>query len=191
MTTALPADLVRDLETAGYFPQTAVQSLERSLRGARPLAHLVRPETTFDGPEVRRHLTVMVLTASHLLITHLDDDPADALNPSQVVSTTERIRLRRITVTGLSQVFDTDGQEAPGREAEVTLGVSWDGSRRVDLERAVCEDPNCQVDHGYTGTIAPSDLALRVSSLADGAGAVEAALAFHATLVDAVDALDA
>ncbi|MFC7457826.1 DUF5998 family protein [Brachybacterium sp. GCM10030267] len=191
MTTALPAELLADLETAGYFPQTAAQSLERSLRGAAVLAYLVRPETTFDGPEVRRHLTVVVLTGTHLLVTHLDDDPADAMNPSQVVSTTERIRLQRITGTGLSQVFDTDGQQTPAREAEVTLGITWNGSRRVDLERAVCEDPNCQVDHGYTGTIAPSDLALRVSALADGDDAVEAALRFHAELVDAIDALDA
>lgn len=191
MTTALPADLLRDLETAGYFPQTAAQSLERLLRKNRPVAHLVRAETTFDGPEVRRHLTVVVLTAAHLLITHLDDDPADALNPSQVVSTTERIRLQRITATGLSQVFDTDGQQGPGQESEITLGVSWDGSRRVDLERAVCEDPNCQLDHGYTGTIAPSDLALRVSALADGSGAVDAALAFHDQLIDAIDAAGA
>ncbi|MGO2310819.1 MAG: DUF5998 family protein [Brachybacterium tyrofermentans] len=190
MTTALPADLLTELETAGYFPQTAAQSLQRSLHGARPLAHLVRPETTFDGPEVRRHLTVLVLTATHLLVTHLDDDPADALNPSQVVSTTERVRLQRIASTGLSQVFDTDGQQTPGREAEITLGITWSGSHRVDLERAVCEDPNCQADHGYTGTMAPSDLALRVSALADGDDAVEAALRFHDELVDAVDALD-
>lgn len=188
MTTALPADLLTELETAGYFPQTAAQSLQRSLHGARPLAHLVRPETTFDGPEVRRHLTVLVLTATHLLVTHLDDDPADALNPSQVVSTTERVRLQRIASTGLSQVFDTDGQQTPGREAEITLGITWSGSHRVDLERAVCEDPNCQADHGYTGTMAPSDLALRVSALADGDDAVEAALRFHDELVDALDA---
>ncbi|MGP5006385.1 MULTISPECIES: DUF5998 family protein [Brachybacterium] len=191
MTTALPADLLTELETAGYFPQTAAQSLKRSLHGARPLAHLVRPETTFDGPEVRRHLTVLVLTATHLLVTHLDDDPADALNPSQVVSTTERVRLQRIASTGLSQVFDTDGQQTPGREAEITLGITWSGSHRVDLERAVCEDPSCQADHGYTGTMAPADLALRVSALADGDDAVEAALRFHDELVDAVDALDA
>lgn len=191
MTTALPTELLSALETAGYFPHTAARSLERSLRGTVPLAHLVRPETTFDGPEVRRHLTVVVLTSTHLVITHLDDDPADALNPSQVVSTTERVRLQRITSSGLSQVFDTDGQQNPGAEAEITLGVSWDGSRRVDLERAVCEDPGCQVDHGYTGTVAPSDLALRVSALADGAGAVEEALAFHDHLVDAIDAAGA
>ncbi|NMA78150.1 MAG: hypothetical protein GX960_12980, partial [Actinomycetales bacterium] len=163
----------------------------RSLRSAPPVAYLVRPETTFDGPEVRRHLTVLVLTATHLLITHLDDDPADALNPSQVVSTTERIRLQRITATGLSQVFDTDGQHSPAREAEITLGVTWDGTRRVDVERAVCEDPSCQLDHGYTGTTAPSDLALRVSALADGAGAVDEALAFHDVLLDAIDAATA
>jgi len=187
MTTALPADLLTALETAGYFPQTAARSLERSLRSARAIAHLVRPETTFDGPEVRRHLTVVVLTSTHLLITHLDDDPADALNPSQVVSTTERIRLQRITSTGLSQVFDTDGTGSSGAETEITLGITWDGSRRVDLERAVCEDPNCQLDHGYTGTIAPSDLALRVSALADGVAAVDEALAFHERLIDAID----
>ncbi|APX31640.1 hypothetical protein BH708_01695 [Brachybacterium sp. P6-10-X1] len=191
MTTALPADLLTELETAGYFPQTAAQSVQRSLHGGRPLAHLVRPETTFDGPEVRRHLTILVLTATHLLVTHLDDDPADALNPSQVVSTTERVRLKGIFSTGISQVFDTDGQRTPGRESEITLGITWNGSRRVDLERAVCEDPNCQVDHGYTGTISPSDLALRVSALADGDDAVEAALRFHAELVDAIDAADA
>ena len=62
MTTALPADLRKDLETAGYFPQAASRSIERSLRGAAVLTHLVRAETTFDGPEVRRHLTVVVLT---------------------------------------------------------------------------------------------------------------------------------
>ena len=190
MTTALPADLQKDLETAGYFPQAASRSIERSLRGARVLTHLVRAETTFDGPEVRRHLTVVVLTASHLLITHLDDDPADALNPSQVVSTTERVRLRSISVTGLSQVFDTDGQRATGAESEVTLGVSWDGSRRVALEPADSGDPTCQADHGYTGTTSPSDLALRVSALADGDAAVEAALAFHDRLVEAIDALE-
>lgn len=189
MTTVLPAALLRDLESAGYFPATAAQTLDRAVRRSEVLAHLVRPETTFDGPEVRRHLTVLALTRSHLLITHLDDDPADALNPSQVVATTERIALTAITATGLSQVFDTDGDggRAGAQEAEVTLGISWGGTRRIDLERAVCEDPTCQMDHGYTGTIAPSDLALRISALADGAAAVTAALDFHDQLVDAID----
>lgn len=190
MSTTLPADLIAALVSAGYFPQTAEASMERSLRGRRIIAHLVRPETTFDGAEVRRHLTVLLLTRTHLLVTHLDDDPADALNPSQVVATTERLRLSRIGAVGLSQVFDTDGQSVRGTEAEVTLGISWGGSSRVDLDRAVCEDPECQADHGYTGSVAPADLALRVSALADGDRAVADAIAFHEALLDAIDALE-
>ncbi|MCL6423455.1 DUF5998 family protein [Brachybacterium sp. JHP9] len=187
-TSALPADLLSELEGAGYFPQIAAASLERSVRGAAVIAHLVRPETTFDGPEVRRHLTVLALTATHLVISHLDDDPADVLNPSQVVAAVERVRLERVHTTGLSQVFDADASGARARESEVTLALTWGGSRRLDLERAWCEDPECQVDHGFSGTLSPGDLALRVSALADGEAAVRAALDFHDALLDAVDA---
>lgn len=191
MTPALPTALLSDLMAAGYFPQTAASSIERSLRRAQVTAHLVRPETTFDGAEVRRHLTVLVLTPTHLLITHLDDDPADELNPSQVVATTERVRLTRISGTGLSQVFDTDGQRVRGTEAEITLGIAWSGTHRVDVDRAVCDDPECRADHGYSGTVAPADVALRVSALADGPSAVQAAIDFHGALLDAIDAADA
>lgn len=191
MTATLPIGLREELLRSGYFPQTAAACLERSLRGAPVDGYLVRPETTFDGAEVRRHLTVLALTARHLIIAHLDDDQADELNPSQVVVTTERVRLTRIVSVGLNQVFDSEGASVPGREAEVTLGVTWGGSRRLDVERGWCEDPDCQADHGWTGTIAPSDIALRVSALADGEDAMQAALAFHGLLADAVDALDA
>ena len=185
-------DALRDaLLRAGYFPQTALACLERSLRGAGVRAHLVRPETTFDGAEVRRHLTVLALTDRHLVISHIDDEGADELNPSQVVVTTERVRLSRIVSVGLSQVFDTDGDTAQAREAEATLGITWGGSRRLEIERGWCEDPECQADHGWTGTVAPSDIALRISALADGADALDEALAFHAVLSDAVDELDA
>lgn len=191
MTATLPAGLHEELLRSGYFPQTAASCLERSLRGATVEAYLVRPETTFDGAEVRRHLTVLVLTARHLLIAHLDDDQADELNPSQVVVTTERVRLSRIVSVGLNQVFDSEGSTVGGHEAEVTIGVTWGGSRRVELERGWCEDPDCQADHGWSGTVAPSDIALRVSALADGDVALQATLAFHGLLADAVDALDA
>ncbi|EWS82879.1 DUF5998 family protein [Brachybacterium phenoliresistens] len=191
MTSALPADLASELEASGYFPQTAAACVARALRGAPVRAHLVRPETTFDGSEVRRHLTVLALTERHLVISHIDDESADELNPPQVVATTEKVRLDRIGTTGLTQVFAADDEGSGVEESEVTLGISWGGSRRIDLERAWCEDPNCQADHGYTGTLAPSDLALRISALADGPLAVAAAIAFHERLMDAVDELEA
>ena len=183
----LPPALLVELETAGYFPQTVAESVRRGVRGARILAHLVRPETTFDGAEVRRHITILVLTPRHLVVTHVDDDQADELNPSQVVASTERIRLERVRTTGLTQVFDAQGSTAAGAEAEVTLGISWGGTSRLDLERAVCDDPSCQYDHGLTGTQTPADIALRISALADGAAAVAGALEFHDALADAID----
>ena len=190
MSSTLPAALVDELRRSGYFPQVAAACLERALGRAEVRSHLVRPETTFDGAEVRRHLTVLALTERHLVVCHMDDDQADELNPSQVVVTTERIRLPRIASCGLSQIFDTDGAAVRGREAEVTLGITWGASRRVDIDRSWCEDPQCQAEHGWTGTVAPSDIALRVSALADGEAAVGDALRFHADLMDALDALD-
>ena len=190
MIAALPAAMTRAVLDAGYFPQTAMTSLQRSVRHAEVIAYLVRPETSFDGSEVRRHLTILALTSKHLHITHLDDDPADALNPSQVVATTDRVSLRRLRVTGLTQVHDTDGQRVRPAEAEVTLGMSWGGTRRIDLERGVCSDPECPADHGWSGSSTPADLALRVSALADGERAVEEAIAFYGALLDAIDAVE-
>ena len=182
---SLPLDLSRAVERAGYFPETARAAVERSVRGAEVRAFLVRPETTFDGPEVRRHLTVLVMTDRHLFVTHVDDEVADALNPTQVVVSTERVALERVRSVGLSQVFDTDGAHISAAQSEVTIGISWGASRRIDLERAWCDDPQCEADHGMTGTSSPSDLVIRVSALADGRNAVEECMAFYDAISEA------
>lgn len=174
----LPQDLVESIERAGYFPATACAAVTRALGTSGVRASLVRPETTFDGPEVRRHLTVLVLGDLHLFIIHLDDELADALNPTQVTVSTERVRLSRIHNLALAQVFDSDGSHVSDEQAEVTLGMSWGANRRIELERAWCDDPNCEADHGLTGSSQQADLIVRVSAIADGASAVDDALAF-------------
>jgi hypothetical protein len=52
----------------------------------------------------------------------------------------------------------------------------------VDLEPATCGDPECEGDHGYTGTMTADDFSLRMSSAADGAEAVSQLLAFAQSL---------
>jgi hypothetical protein len=191
-SSLLPGPLLSELQSAGYFPETAARCLARAVRRAPVIAHLVRPETTFDGSEVRRHMTVLVLTPRHLVVTHLDDDPADALNPSQVFATSERVRLDQVRTTGISQVFDTDSDAVArvgATESEVTLGISWGGNLRLEAARALCDDPNCQAEHGWTGNLAPGDLALRVSARAEGSEAVAATIGFHEQLLDALDDL--
>ena len=49
---------------------------------------------------------------------------------------------------------------------------------RLELEPAGCADPNCEADHGYTGSAGNEDFALRVSAAAEGPASVAGLLAF-------------
>ena len=59
---------------------------------------------------------------------------------------------------------------------------------RIDLEPATCGDPQCEADHGFTGTSSNDDLSVRVSEVADGADVVAQALLFSAALSHATAA---
>jgi hypothetical protein len=62
------------------------------------------------------------------------------------------------------------------------LTIGWGAVQRVDLEPAGCNDPQCEADHGYTGTLSSDDFSLRVSAAADGSDAVDGLLSFAASL---------
>jgi hypothetical protein len=64
----------------------------------------------------------------------------------------------------------------------VVLTIGWGAVSRIDLEPAACGDPQCDADHGYTGTASNDDLSVRVSEAADGADVVSQVLAFAAAL---------
>src|SRR2546422_947456 len=53
---------------------------------------------------------------------------------------------------------------------------------RIDLEPAVCADPNCEADHGYTGSVAADDISLRISAAADGPAGIQQVLEFAKAL---------
>ena len=75
-----------------------------------------------------------------------------------------------------------------GNAAEVVLTIGWGAVSRIELEPATCGDPQCEADHGYTGTSSNDDLSVRVSQVADGADVVEQALAFASSLSQATAA---
>ena len=56
--------------------------------------------------------------------------------------------------------------------------MGWGAIARLDLEPATCGDPDCEADHGYTGTSTVDDFSVRVSVAADGTDGVEQAVAF-------------
>ena len=176
------ADVSHDLRQAihrtGYYPEVVADGVFAAAGGEEVLSYFVHHETTFDHEEVRRHLTALLLTGTRLVIAHTDEHPGDDMLPEPYTSTTtEAVTLTSIrTVVVTRMIANPTAGVAPPAEAVLTIG--WGGVGRVDLEPAACSDPECDADHGYTGTIAGDDYTLRVSAAAEGADAVAALLAF-------------
>ncbi|MEJ5914210.1 DUF5998 family protein [Pseudokineococcus sp. 1T1Z-3] len=187
---ALPAPLRRAVDHAGYYPDLVADVVAVALGGEEVTEHLVHQETTFDGEEVRRHVTVVVLTPSRLVVAHADDGtdlvegPAAAAPRSHAAAaTTEAVPLAQVRSVLLSHVVQRPDRYRGGDpSAELTVTIGWGSVQRLDLEPASCADPQCEADHGYSGSLAGDDVVLRVSAAADGADAVARALRFAAAL---------
>jgi hypothetical protein len=176
------ADVSGELRTVihrtGYYPDVVADGVFSAAGGEDVVSYFVHHETTFDHEEVRRHLTVLLLTPTRLVIAHTDEHPGDDLLPEPYTSTTtEAVMLNAIrTVVVTRMVTNPSSGTTPAAEAVLTIG--WGGVSRVDLEPAGCSDPQCEADHGYTGTFAGEDYNLRVSAAAEGRDAVTGLLAF-------------
>jgi hypothetical protein len=184
----LPADLTAAIERAGYYPALVADVVRAALVGEPVVSHLVHLETTFDEDVVRRHITVLALTGTRLLIAHADDHADEPPGPRNVATaTTESIPLSSVTGVMLTHVVESPETYVPGSLGrELTLTLGWGAVSRLDLLPAACSDPSCDADHGYEGTIASDDIALRISAAADGERALTEALAFAERLSAAI-----
>lgn len=181
---ALPAALAADIDRAGYFPALVSQVVAVAVAGEEVRSHFVHQETTFDTEEVRRHITVLVLTPTRFVVAHADDHGPDAHNPtSMAAASTESVPLGSVRSVVVQHVFDQPESHRVGAPpVELSLTIDWGSVMRVDMEPATCGDPSCEADHGYTGTMSRDDITLRVSAAAEGNAAVAAALNFAVTL---------
>ncbi len=188
MTTSDRAgDLLTTLDRVGYYPAEVAAAVADSLAGETVVDYVVHHEPTFDRDEVRRHITVLVLTPTRLLVTHTDENPPDDLLPEPYTSTTtEAVPVDRVGSVSVSRMVGSPAGRPPAGSpsvvAEAVLTVGWGTVSRLDLEPADCGDPDCVADHGYTGTLGTDDFSLRVSATADGAEAVDRLLSFCRTL---------
>ncbi len=178
-------DLRSAIEASGYYPDVVAEAVFAAVAGESVEAHLVHHEPTIDErDEVRRHVTVLVLTPTRLVLAHTDDHAPDDMLPSPYTSsTTEAVAvsaIRNVVVSRMVTEPDSRGGSAAAAEAVLTIG--WGATGRVDLEPALCSDPNCEADHGYTGLVASDDFSLRVSAAAEGPNAVRDLLDFSAAL---------
>ena len=180
------AELGAAIEQTGYYPAVVREGVMGAVAGERVVSFLVHHEPTIDRDEVRRHITVVVLTPTRLILCHTDEHAPDDLLPQPYTSTsTEAITLDQVRSVVVNRMVANPAEitstpvPAPS-EAVVTIG--WGGINRIDLEPADCSDPQCEADHGYTGVLASDDFSLRLSSAADGQAAVDRLLAFAETL---------
>ncbi|MFV0425730.1 MAG: DUF5998 family protein [Beutenbergiaceae bacterium] len=173
-----------DIERAGYYPEIVEDVLALALASEDVVSSLVHVETMLDRAEIRRHVTVMVLTPSRLVVAHVDDITSDDPEVAPAAAaTTESVPIRHLRTIGLTHGFaDPVGYRRGADISEVTLALSWGAVNRVELEPATCGDPGCEADHGYTGSVLPDDLVVRVSADAEGPDAVRAAIEFAAAL---------
>jgi hypothetical protein len=188
MTDAALAQKLRsDIQRSGYYPDLVADALETSLAGEPVASYVVHHEATFDRDELRRHVTVLALTPTRLIVGHTDEHPVDEENTRPYASaSTEAVRIERVDSVVVTRVVSDPATHKPGgAAAEVVLTIGWGAVSRIDLEPATCGDPQCDADHGYTGTASNDDLSVRVSEAADGADVVRQVLAFASALSQA------
>src|SRR6476659_3941722 len=115
------------IDRTGYYPDVVADGVMRAVSGEDVVSFFVHHEPTFDRDEIRRHLTVVVLTPSRLVVAHTDEHAADDLIAEAYTSTsTEAIALatvRSVVVTRM--VTNPTSGPAPAAEAVVTIG--WGG----------------------------------------------------------------
>ena len=165
-TGVLEQELQSDLERHGYYPQLVLQSLNSALGAEGLLAYVVHQEATFERDELRRHMSVLALTHTRLIVSHTDEHSHDG--DLYASTSNESVRLGAIDTVVVNQVVKNPlGTEGPCI-SEVVLSVGWGAVSRIELEPAACGDPDCDAEHGYVGTTTNDDFSLRVSQAADG-----------------------
>ena len=170
------------LDRTGYYPEVVADAVAEAVGGEHVVSFYVHHEPTFERDEVRRHQSVIVLTPSRLILAHTDEHAGDDLLPEPYTSTsTEAVNLSAVSSVVVTRMTPTR-PPGPQPPVEAVLTIGWGAVHRVDLEPAGCNDPQCEADHGYTGTLSSDDFSLRVSAAADGSDAVPGLLSFAASL---------
>ncbi len=189
----LREQLHSEIERSGYYPALVGTCVDLAVATEAVRAYFVQLETTFDQDEVRRHVTVLVLTPTRLIVAHTDDNgegpPQEGQEPHEALATTstETVPLSKVNAVVVSTMVTDPASFNPEQSPlEVTLTVGWGTVSRLDAGPVDCGDPDCDADHGFTGMISPEDLMVRVSADADGGQAVSRVAAFAQALSLAV-----
>ncbi len=178
-------ELRTEIDACGYFPELVEDAIRQALGNEELLDFVVHHEPTFNHDEIHRHITVLALTPTRVIVGHTDDQPAEPPQSGTfAASSTESVPLSKINSVVVTRVVGQPQSFRSGdpHSDEAWLTVGWGAVRRVDLEPASCSDPQCEADHGYTGNVVGDDLTVRMSAGGDGVDRVARLIRFGATL---------
>jgi hypothetical protein len=178
-------DLRSEIDACGYFPELVEDAITIAVADEELLDFVVHHEPTFNHDEIHRHVTVLALTPTRLIVGHTDDQPAEPpATGIYAASSTESVSLGKINTVVLTRVVNAPESYRAGSTDvnETWLSVGWGAVRRLDMEPATCSDPQCDADHGYTGALVGDDLTVRMSAAADGADRVARLVRFSSSL---------
>ena len=177
--------LEQAITTTGYYPALVNDAIKVALAGEETKAFVLQHETTFDHDQLHRHMTVVALTAHRLIVSHTDEHGPDAARPyAGAVTSTEAVQLTSIASVVVQRVISAPEKYGSPDSViqEVVITIGWGSVSRIDVGPASCDDPNCEAQHGFTGTSVNDDLQIRVSLAADCADRVAQAWEFAAML---------
>ncbi|HEY7044156.1 MAG TPA: DUF5998 family protein, partial [Nocardioidaceae bacterium] len=108
-------DLRAAIDRVGYYPAVVADAVNSALAGESVRSFVIHHEPTFDHDEVRRHVTVLVLTPSRVIVAHTDEHPPDDLLPAPYASTsTEAVPLDQVgSVAVTRMVANPAGKSEP------------------------------------------------------------------------------
>ena len=94
------------------------------------LDFVVHHEPTFNHDEIHRHVTVLALTRTRLIVGHTDDQPAEPPAPGiYAASSTESVSLGKINTVALTRVVTEPEAYRSGSEDSTRPGWPSAGAR--------------------------------------------------------------
>ena len=141
-------DLRVAIEKSGYYPDVVAAAVSSAVAHEAVVSYLVHHEPTIDErDEVRRHVTVLVLTPTRLVLTHTDEHPPDDVLPAPYTSTTtEAISLAAVRSVVVNRMvanpaaYESQRGRPPGA-SEAVVSIGRGAVNRVDLQPAGSTDP--------------------------------------------------
>jgi hypothetical protein len=70
-------ELRAEIDACGYFPELVEDTIMEAVGDEDLVDFVVHHEPTFDRDEIHRHVTILALTPSRLIVGHTDDHPAE------------------------------------------------------------------------------------------------------------------